>query len=83
MTLEDFAVAIQRDYLSLRKDVAAGFAEVRAEMATKRELRALQGEMRIGFKNLNDLYGRQIHDLQTRVDVLEGKLGIKPLRRAA
>ena len=54
MTLEDFAVAIQRDCLSLRKDVAAGFAEARAEMATKQELRALQGEMRIGFKNLNE-----------------------------
>jgi hypothetical protein len=54
MTLEDFAVAIQKDYLSLRKDVAAGFAQVRAEMATKAELRLLRSEMQIGFKNMND-----------------------------
>src|SRR5580704_18016695 len=54
MTLEDFAIAIQKDYLSLRKDVAAGFAQVRSEMATRAELRQLRREMEIGFKNVND-----------------------------
>jgi hypothetical protein len=109
MTLEDFAVAIQKDYLSLRKDVAAGFAQVRAEMATKAELRLLRREMEIGFKNVNDdvkmitdtmvskadlantlaeelaksPYARQTKDLESRVNVLEGKLGIRPTRRAA
>jgi hypothetical protein len=109
MTLEDFAIAIQKDYLSLRKDVAAGFAQVRAEMATKAELRLLRREMEIGFKNVNDdvkmitdtmvskadlantlaeelaksPYARQTKDLESRVNVLEGKLGIRPTRRAA
>lgn len=49
MTLEDFAVAIQKDYRSLRKDVAAGFAQVRAEMATKDDLQALRAETRKEF----------------------------------
>jgi hypothetical protein len=109
MTLDDFAIAIQKDYTALRKDMAAGFAQVRAEMGTKAELRLLRSEMQIGFKNVNDdvkmitdtmvskadlsntlaeelaksPYTRQIADLQTRVDVLESKLGIKPTRRAA
>jgi hypothetical protein len=107
MTLDDFAVAIQKDYTALRKDMAAGFAHVREE--TKEQARQLRAEMGIGFRNLEadvkmmtdamvskaDLantlaeelakspYTRQIADLQTRVDVLESKLGIKPTRRAA
>jgi hypothetical protein len=107
MTLDDFAVAIQKDYTALRKDMAAGFAQVRDE--TKEQARQLRTEMGIGFRNLDadvkmltdamvskaDLantlaeelakspYTRQIADLQTRVDVLESKLGIKPTRRAA
>jgi hypothetical protein len=107
MTLDDFALAIQKDYTTLRKDMAAGFAEFRAE--TKGDIQLLRNETGIGFRNLNadvktmtdamvskaDLantlseelakspYARQIQDLQTRVNMLESKLGVKPSRRAA
>ena len=109
MTLDDFALAIQTDYMALRKDVAAGFAHVREGMATKEDIRQIRAETGIGFRNLDadmkmmteamvskaDLantlaeelakspYIRQIEDLQTRVNILESKLGIKPTRRAA
>jgi len=107
MTLDDFAVAIQKDHMALRKDMAAGFAKVRDEM--KEEVRQVRAEVGIGFRNLDadvkmitdamvskaDLantlaeelakspYARQIQDLQTRVNVLETKVGIKTTRRAA
>jgi len=107
MTLDDFAVAIQTDYMALRKDMATGFAHVREE--TKEQARQLRAEMETGFRNLDtdlkmitdvmvskaDLantlaeelakspYAREIADLQTRVNILESKLGIKPIRRAA
>lgn len=109
MTLDDFAVAIQKDYAALRKGMATGFAEIREEMATKEGIRQIRAEMGIGFRNVDadvkmltdamvskaDLantlaeelakspYARQIQDLQSRVNVLESKLGIKPSRRAA
>jgi hypothetical protein len=54
MTLEDFAVAIQKDYLSLRKDVAAGFAQVRTEMATKDDLQALRDETKKEFAGIRE-----------------------------
>ena len=54
MTLEDFAIAIQKDYLSLRKDVAAGFAQVRSEMATKDDLQALRDETRKEFAAIRE-----------------------------
>jgi hypothetical protein len=104
MTLDDFAVAIQKDYASLRKDVVTGFVAICEDMATKDEFRLLRNEIGIGFRNLNDdvkmitdtmvsradlantlaeelaksPYARQIADLQTRVNTLEHKLGIKP-----
>jgi len=107
MTLDDFAVAIQRDYTALRKEMASGFTEMHEEI--KENSRQLRAEMGIGFRNLDadvkmltdamvskaDLantlaeelakspYVRQIADLQTRVNALESKLGIKPTRRAA
>jgi len=109
MTLDDFAVAIQKDHIALRKDVATGFAEIREEMATKEDIRQVRAEVGIGFRNLDadvkmitdamvskaDLantlaeelgkspYARQIQDLQTRVNVLETKVGIKTTRRPA
>jgi hypothetical protein len=43
MTLDDFAVAIQKDYTALRKDMSAGFAQVREE--TKEQARQLRAEM--------------------------------------
>ena len=49
MTLDDFAVAIQRDYTALRKEMAAGFAQVQAEIATKDDLQALRDETRKEF----------------------------------
>ena len=107
MTLDDFAVLIQKDFarMATKSDIEA----IRAEMATKEEIRVLRTEMRIGLKNLNDdvknvtdamvskadlantlaeelaksPYGRQIADLQTRVHILERKLGVKPTHRAA
>jgi hypothetical protein len=53
MTLDDFAHAIQTDYMVLRKDVAAGFAHVRDEMATKEDIRQIRAETGIGFRNLD------------------------------
>jgi hypothetical protein len=107
MTLDDFALAIQKDLarMATKDDIKA----IRDDMATKAELQQLRSEMGIGFRNFDadmkmmaeamvskaDLantlaeelakspYARQIQDLQTRVQVLEGKLGIKPTRRAA
>jgi hypothetical protein len=51
MTMDDFAVLIQKDYLSLRKDMAAGFSQVREE--AKEHARQLRTEMGIGFRNLD------------------------------
>jgi hypothetical protein len=51
MTLDDFAVAIQKDYTALRKDMAAGFAHVREEI--KEQARQLRAEMGIGFRSLD------------------------------
>jgi len=107
MTLDDFAVAIQKDLarMATKGDIKA----IREEMATKEDFRQIRGEMGIGFRNLDadvkmiteamvskaDLadtlaeelakspYARQIQDLETRVHVLESKLGVKPTRRAA
>jgi hypothetical protein len=105
MTLDDFAVLIQKDLvrMSTKDDIKA----IRDD--AKEDTRVLRNEMRIGFKNLNDdvkmitdtmvskadlantladelakaPYARQIADLQTRVNVLESKLGVRPTRRAA
>jgi hypothetical protein len=51
MTMDDFAVLIQKDYLSLHKDMAAGFSQVREE--AKEQARQLRTEMGIGFRNLD------------------------------
>ena len=51
MTMDDFAVLIQKDYLSLRKDMAAGFSQVHEE--AKEHARQLRTEMGIGFRNLD------------------------------
>ena len=105
MTLDDFAVLIQKDLarMGTKDDIAA----IREE--AKEHSRQLRTEMGIGFRNLDadvkmltdamvskaDLantlaeelakspYTRQIHNLETRVIVLESKVGIKPTRRAA
>jgi hypothetical protein len=105
MTLDDFAVLIQKDLVRIatKDDIKA----IRED--AKEDTRVLRNEMRVGFKNLNDdvkmitdtmvskadlantladelakaPYARQIADLQTRVNVLESKLGVRPTRRAA
>lgn len=64
MTLDDFASAIQKDYTALRKDLAAGFAQIRED--TKEDMRVLRNEMGIGFKNLND-------DLKNVTDAMVSK----------
>jgi hypothetical protein len=101
MTLEDFAVAIQKDYLAIRKDMAT-----KADLwPIERDIKTLDGnvrDLRNDVKMITDTmvskadlantlaeelakapYARQIEDLRTRVNVLEGKLGIKPNHRAA
>jgi hypothetical protein len=52
MTLDDFAVLIQKDLarMATKEDIKA----IREEMASKAEFRLLRSEMEIGFKNLND-----------------------------
>jgi hypothetical protein len=105
MTLDDFAVLIQKDLVRMatKDDIKA----IRED--AKEDIRVLRNEMRIGFKNLNDdvqmitdamvskadlantladeltkaPYARQIADHETRVNLLETKLGVKPTRRAA
>ena len=51
ITLEHFALAIQKDYAELRKDMATGFVENREEM--KEGVRQLRAEMGIDFRNLD------------------------------
>jgi len=45
MTLEALAVAIQKDFSSLRTDMTSGFRAIREEMATKEDLRKIREEM--------------------------------------
>jgi hypothetical protein len=106
MTLDDFAVLIQRDIarMATKDDLKV--------LPTKNDLWPLQRDIKTLDTNVRDLrddvkmitdtmvskadlantlaeelakspYARQISDLQTRVNVLESKLGIKPGRRAA
>ena len=106
MTLDDFAVLIQRDIarMATKDDLKV--------LPTKNDLWPLQRDIKTLDTNVRDLrddvkmitdtmvskadlantlaeelakspYARQISDLQTRVNVLESKLGIKPSRRAA
>ena len=45
MTLDDFAAAIQRDYLALGKKMETGFRSIREDMATQEEVRKIRNEM--------------------------------------
>jgi hypothetical protein len=76
MTLEDFAVAIQKDYLSLRKDMATGFAQVRAEMATKEDLQALRDETRKEFALIREQMAtkKDLSAVSDRISVAKDQL---------
>jgi len=65
-TLDDFATAIHGDYVRLHRDVAAGFRDLRAEMATKDDLRQLRSETGTGFRNVHA-------DLKMITDVMVSK----------
>jgi hypothetical protein len=64
MTLDDFALSIQNDYTSLRKDMATGFAEI--QEGTKAEIQQLRNEMGIGFRNIDA-------DMKMMADVMVSK----------
>jgi hypothetical protein len=57
MTLEDFATAVHKDYLEIRKDMATkeDIREIRKEMATKADLWPMQRDIKTLDKNLRDL----------------------------
>jgi DNA-binding ferritin-like protein len=110
MTLDDFAVVIQRDIARMAtKDDLQAICE---EMVTKADLWPMQHDIKTVDKNVRDLrddvkqitdamvskadlantlgdelaksaYAREIDELRNRVNVLEKKLGIKPMSRAA
>jgi hypothetical protein len=44
MTLDDFAAAIQKDYLTLGKQMETGFKSIREDMATKEDIRKIRNE---------------------------------------
>jgi hypothetical protein len=45
MTLDDFAVLIQKDLQATRREMREGFVAVREEMATKKDLQLMREEM--------------------------------------
>ena len=73
MTLDDFAMAIQRDISSLRDDMTAGFSAVREEMATKDDLYALSQKMvtREEFRNLQSDVKMITDSMVSKVDLAE------------
>ncbi len=64
MTLDDFAMAIQKDYTSLHKDMANGFEVLRKDM--KENTDTLRAEMGMGFRNIGA-------DLQMITDAMVSK----------
>src|SRR5580692_8937786 len=73
MTLDDFAMAIQRDISSLRDDMTAGFSAVREEMATKEDLFALSQKMvtREEFRNLQSDVKMITDSMVSKADLAE------------
>jgi hypothetical protein len=57
MTLEDFAAAVHKDYLDIRKDMATkeDIREIRKEMATKNDLWPIQRDIKTLDKNMREL----------------------------
>jgi hypothetical protein len=57
MTLEDFATAVHKDYLEIRKDMATkeDIREIRKDMATKADLWPMQRDIKTLDKNVRDL----------------------------
>jgi hypothetical protein len=113
MTLEGFAAAIHKDYLSISKKMATkdDIRQVRKDMATKSDLYNL-GQKMVTVETFRDLqnsiqmittsmvskadlattlgeelrkseHGKRMEDFQTRLGVVEQKLGIKPTHHAA
>jgi hypothetical protein len=97
ITLDSFAVLIQKDLSRMAtkddlwpmqrdiKTLTAQLKEVREDvkqitdnMVSKADLANILGD-----ELAKSAYARQLHDLQTRVNLLEEKLGIKPTHRAA
>lgn len=77
MTIDDLAVAIQRDFLAIRKDMAtkADIRAIREEMATKHNLFELSQKMvtREEFRNLQS-------DVKMITDVMVSKADLEALR---
>jgi len=98
-TLDDFAAAIHQDYLEIRKEMGAKFwpierdlktltsqvGELRADVKQITDVMVSKADLAntLGDELAKSIYGRQIDDLRSRVSILEAKLGIKTVRRAA
>jgi hypothetical protein len=91
MTLEDFAAVIQADLVRMAtKDDVKELATKKdlERLATKEDLDNVRGRIANATEQIQEQiaglrYAKEIDELRARVHVLEGKLGIKPARRAA
>jgi len=77
MTLEDFAAAVHKDYLDIRKEMATkeDIRELRSEMATKSELYALSQKVvtREEFRGIHS-------DVKMITDSMVSKADLEALR---
>jgi hypothetical protein len=81
MATKDDLWPVQRDIKTLTsqlKEVREDVKQITDSMVSKADLANILGE-----ELAKSAYARQLHDLQSRVNVLEEKLGIKPAHRAA
>jgi len=78
---EDTKAEIQQ----LRNEMGIGFRNIDADMKMMADVMVSKADLAntLAEELAKSPYARQIQDLQTRVQVLEGKLGVKPTRRAA
>ena len=97
MMLEDFAVVIQKgiarmatkdDLWPIQRDlktVTSQLGELRGDVKQITDVMVSKADLAntLGDELAKSVYGRQIDDLRSRVNVLEEKLGIKSTRRAA
>jgi hypothetical protein len=78
-------MATKEGIRQLRAEMGIGFRNVDADMKIMAEAMVSKADLAntLAEELAKSPYARQIQDLQTRVNALESKLGVKPTRRAA
>ena len=78
-------MATKEDFRALRSEMQIGFKNLNDDVKMITDTMVSKADLAntLAEELAKSPYGRQIADLQTRVHILERKLGVKPNRRAA